>query len=180
MTAAWVHRFWPTLLGALLLSGSGTMLWWLGLNEESAAVVSGATPDSAPAEGPITDYLEFAGGVDTIPADTQVIVDGLRKLAGALGTLQVAPPDVAVDLRVAAEHVLLSPDAPGTTEAVRDSLLAAADTLTDGGTDAALVGSLADSIDPGTAVGMQRDVLVRFFVRAAEVLRVKANAQPTS
>jgi hypothetical protein len=177
MMAASVHRLWPTIVGALLLTGAATMLWWLGLREESAVVVSGSTSDVRPAEGPVADYLRFASAVDTVPANTGMIVDGLRKLAGALGTLG-APPGVAVDLRVAAEHVLLNPDAPGTTAAVRDSLVAAADGLTDGGTDAPVLGSLADSIDPRTPVGKQRDVLGRFFVRAAEILRLKANPPP--
>jgi hypothetical protein len=178
MTTALVHRFWPTIVGALLLIGAGTMLWWLGFNEGSAAVVSGATPDVRPAGGPVTDYLEFASGVDATPANSEMIVDGLRRLAGALGTLEGAPPGAAVDLRVAAEHILLSPDTPGTTKAVRDSLVAAADILTDGGTDAPRLGSLAASIDPATPVGMQGDVMARFFVRAAEILRAEGNAPP--
>jgi hypothetical protein len=100
-------------------------------DDPSAAAVT--SPAAQAADTPVQDFIEFAGGVDSrrqeSNADPQYIVEGLRKLAGALGTLGLGTPDLQVDLRVAAEHLLLSPTSPATTVVIRDALIAAAEAV---------------------------------------------------
>jgi hypothetical protein len=101
-------------------------------NDGAAAAV--APPAAQAADTPVQDFIEFAGAVDSRrqgsnDADPQYIVEGLRKLAGALGTLHVGSPDLQVDLRVVAEHLLLSPTSTATTMVVRNALIAAAEAI---------------------------------------------------
>jgi hypothetical protein len=85
-----------------------------------------------------------------------------------LGTLGVGNPDLHVDLRVVAEHVLLTPASPATTAAVRDALLRAADAMES--TDGALHGQ-ARSIDPTQPLIEQQATVHRFFRASAELIR---------
>ena len=97
-------------------------------------------PDTSGAQGSsvdrdasafVEDYLTLAdaAGDENSGVDEQFVADALRKLAAALGTLQLADLDVQVSLRVAAEHVLSNPQSPDTTVAVRNTLVSAADAM---------------------------------------------------
>jgi hypothetical protein len=171
MIAAAVHRFWPTIAGAAVLIGAAILLWWGGFNRQPAAVAPGDASQPRAIADPSADYVTFAGGLADGSADLDALVEGLRKLAAAMGALEGAAPEAAVDLRVAAEHVLLNPDAAGTTEAVRGSLLAAAGALEGSDTDTSPLRTVAESIDRETPLQNQQDRLVRFFILAADTLR---------
>jgi hypothetical protein len=170
MTSVVLQRLWPTIVGAMLLVAAAATLWWAGLDQQPAAVGRSTAPQDAAAGDPAADYRAYVSRLDGHSMSIELLVEGLRKLAGALGIVERNGPSVAVDLRVAAEHVLLNPDSPATTEAVRQSLLAAAGAL-----DRGLAGSplrpLAETIDGAAPLAQQGDALVRFFVRAAEILR---------
>lgn len=171
MSAAAGRGFRAAIVGGIVLIGAATLLWWAGADQRSADVapVGGSQPRTT--VEPAADYQAFAGRLAGASADVELVVEGLRRLAGALGALEGTPPEVAVDLRVAAEHLLLNPDALGTTEAVRDSLVAAAATLDRQGTGASPLRGLAESIDRETPLAKQQDQLLRYFVLAAERLR---------
>jgi hypothetical protein len=169
MIAAVVHRFWPTIAGAAVLIVGATLLWWAGFNRQPAAAASGEVSPRA-ADEPAAAYVEFARGLAAGSPDRDLLVEGLRKLAGAIGARKGTPPEVAVDLRVAAEHVVLNPEAVGTTEAVRASLVAAAAALERDATGASPLRRVAESIDRATPLANQQDQLARFFVLAGEVI----------
>jgi hypothetical protein len=135
------------------------------------ADVKGAT------DSPVQEYLRFA---DTPRADQDrrsqedlaYIVEGLRKLAGALGTLGVGEPDLQVDLRVAAEHLLLNPAAATNTPVVREALLSAAAALE----SEQLIGEANLKAVAG-AISLDRPVLEQtaavrtFFLESARAIR---------
>ena len=105
-------------------------------DEDAIAMGVPADNDGANSEtsSPVQDYLQFAGAagdrqIRDSDADPDAIVEGLRKLAGALGTLNLGSPDLQVDLRVAAEHFLLNSASTATAAAVRNSLISAADAI---------------------------------------------------
>ena len=89
-----------------------------GANADRVAATTG-TPASA-----VHEYAEFVDTLGTGPsADSTAIAEGLRRLAGALAALQLGSPELAIDLRVIAEHVLLNATSPATAEAVRTLLV---------------------------------------------------------
>ena len=105
-------------------------------DEDAIAMGVPADNDGANSEtsSPVQDYLQFAGAagdrqIRDSDADPDAIVEGLRKLAGALGTLNLGSSDLQVDLRVAAEHFLLNSASTATAAAVRNSLISAADAI---------------------------------------------------
>ena len=171
MSAAAGRGVWAAIVGSIVLIGVATVLWRADVGQRSAAVapVDGSRPRTT--ADPAADYQAFASRVAGESADVEAVVEGLRRLAGAVGALEGTPPEVAVDLRVAAEHLLLNPEAMGTTEAVRNSLAAAADTLDRPGAGASPLRVLAESIDRDTPLAKQQDQLRRYFVLAAESLR---------
>jgi hypothetical protein len=171
MIAAVVHRFWPTIAGAAVLIVGATLLWWAGFNRQPAAAAPGDAPPFA-IDDPAAAYVGFARGLADGPADLDRLVEGLRKLAGAIGAREGTPPQVAVDLRVAAEHVVLNPEAAGTTDAVRASLVAAAAALERDGTGPSPLRTVAESIDRATPLAKQQDQLARFFVLAGRAVDV--------
>jgi hypothetical protein len=176
-----IRRFWPTIVGAAVLVSAGAGMWWAGLAPTSLG--AGAASPVRPPNDPVRDYLDFAGGVRAgAPSTGALIVDGLRMLAGAVATMESTGPEVAIDLRVAAEHVLLSPDSIGTTVAVRESLLGAATRVEIDRGAAPLLLEAAESIDPQASLIQQRDELIRCFIAAADSLRrmKPAGAQPTT
>ena len=83
----------------------------------------------------VRDYVEIAdaAGEPTTVVDEKLLADALRKLAAALGALNLADVELQVALRVAAEHVLTDPQPVGTAAAVRSSLMSAADAIETGG-----------------------------------------------
>lgn len=121
---------------------------------------------------PLDVYLRFARDAANAEAvsDETLIVEGLQKLAGAIGSLNPGTLDVQVRLRVAAEHVLINSDAVATGEAVRDSLISAAEAVDMGGGGAPELRRLAGSIQPDRSLTEQRTTFLEFFRAAADAL----------
>lgn len=128
-------------------------------------------------DSPAQEYLRFAetprAGQDRqLQEDLVYIVEGLRKLAGALGTLGVGEPDLQVDLRVAAEHLLLNPAATTNTAVVREALLSAADAL-----ESEQLTGEANLREAASAISLDRPVLEQtaavqeFFLESARAIR---------
>jgi hypothetical protein len=80
----------------------------------------------------------------------------------------VGDPDLQVDLRVSAEHLILNPASPATTAAVRAALLRAADAMER--TDGALHDH-ARSIDPTTPLVDQQATVQAFFRETTQAIR---------
>lgn len=136
-----------------------------GASEPSTNESSGATG----AASPVADYLLF---IDAVGVDDQtLIVEGLRKLAGAVGYLNLGTLDVQVRLRVAAEHILLNPGSTSTTEAVRTALISAAEAIEMGGKSDEDLRRLAVSLQLDRPVTNQQETMVTFFRKAAAALK---------
>lgn len=135
-----------------------------------------ADDNRSPAAGlpsPVEGFIEFAataGDPQSGLSDDQM-AEGLRKLAGALGALNAAQPDLLVDLRVAAEHILLNPASIQTAALIQKTLVAATDAIERGGErDPALRGA-AESVRPDRPLIEQRVAVLSFFQRAADAIR---------
>lgn len=88
--------------------------------------------------------------------------------------LNVGSPDLPIDLRVGAEHLLLNPSSTETAAMIRDDLIAAAGAL-EPGTDAGRpLRAAAESIRPDRPLTEQRAVVLHFFRRAADALAAVA------
>jgi hypothetical protein len=126
----------------------------------------------APVISPVDDYLTFVDRLAATDSGTDALaLEGMRKLAAALGTLEVGGADLPVDLRIVAEHIAISPESVETTGAVQPRLLAAAVAL-DGQVSAASELQLAaHAIDSQMPLTQQRQALVTFFTRAGESIR---------
>jgi hypothetical protein len=133
----------------------------------AAAVASEAT-------SPVQEYLQLVGTAGTAAdVDDKFMADGLRTLAGAIGTLNLGTPDLQVDLRVAAEHILLNPASSATTEIVRNCLISAADAIETGGQDESdnNLTRLAESVHPEMPLIDQRATVQMFFQASAEAIK---------
>jgi hypothetical protein len=126
----------------------------------------------AAAEDAVRTYAAFAERLRAAqPAPgPDAVVEGLRRLAAALDALDVGGEELPVDLRVAAEHVRLNPDALATTELVRDRLVAAATALDRRREGEADLRPAAEAIDPKIPLGRQIDRVMRVLVQAAASL----------
>lgn len=139
---------------------------------DTAAPIDGATAIGTEANAPLEDYLQFAGSVGTRGADANqtLIVDGLRKLAGVLGILNLGSPELQVDLRVAAEHIVLNPASTATTESVRNALISAADAIETGRHDGDNLRQLAESVRLDLPLLDQQVTVHKFFQESAKVI----------
>lgn len=133
----------------------------------AGAASSGGTGSLSPVE----EYLQFASSdVTATNAHQQRMSEGLRKLAGALGTLNIGALGLQVDLRVAAEHLLLNPSSPETTALVRDALTSAADAIQTAADGGDRLRQLAQSVRPGVPLRDQRATVHQFFQDSASVI----------
>ena len=136
--------------------------------EEDSAVSSTASP--------FEDYLGYVRAVEDRqrhdPASSADVVEGLRKFAGALGTLGLGSPDLQVTLRVAAEHVAINQGSAAATPVVRDGLIAAADAIarehSSGPVDLRMI---AESIEPDEPLADQHPTIDDFFRESATALQ---------
>jgi hypothetical protein len=104
-------------------------------------------------------------------ADGAQLAEGLRKLAGVLAALNIGGPDLPINLRVGAEHILLNPASSEVTVLIRDDLIAAASALEVGtATDGSLRGS-AESIRTDRPLIEQRETVLQFFGQAAAAIQ---------
>jgi hypothetical protein len=139
-----------------------------GSNEQTSA-----SRDAAGAGAPLVqDYLQVAdaAGAETTTVDQQFLADALRKLAAALGTLNVADLEVQVALRAAAEHVLSNPHSMDTAEAVRNSLIAAAGAI-EVSTGATALRQSAESVDVDRPLLDQPETIRSFLRASSDALR---------
>ena len=161
-------RVWLAIAAVAVLAAGAWMF--------SPAEPEDVAPEAA-IQDPVAEYLAFVAGLEggnsVVPADAHVIVDGLRRLAGALGVLEIGSSELPIDLRIAAEHVVLNPGDAGTADAVRAGLIAAAD-----GLDDAAAREAAEAIDPRTPVSQQQERVTAFFQRAADVIRTVRVERP--
>lgn len=171
-TASSRRRSWMAISAVGLLAV--TAIFWAvgcaGSNDERSRGVD----EPAAANSPLQDYLRFAGTAETRGADVdrEYLADGLRKLAGALGTLNLGGPDLQVDLRVAAEHVLLNPASTATTEIVRNGLMSAAEAIEPGRPDGGdTLRRLAESVRPDGPLFDQRLTVQEFFQESAKAIQ---------
>lgn len=130
------------------------------------ATSAGVTPD------PVRGYVEFAQGLqDNAAADPATIAEGLRRLAGVMGTLDEPRPELMTDLRAGAEHVLLNPGSAEVAAIVRESLMAAAQAIQSGGTStAASARDSAERISPDEPLTAQAGAVRECFVQIAAAL----------
>jgi hypothetical protein len=170
-----LRRSWPVILAIVMAVAAAFCAPAREAdNDDDTAAV--AVPAEGEATSPVQDYLQFAGtGGDQLhpaaDADPRYIVEGLRKLAGALGTLHLGSPDLQVDLRVAAEHVLLNPTSTAITPLVRNDLIAAADAIEAERRTGVKLRSLAESIQRDTPLLDQQGALRDFFRESGKVLQ---------
>ena len=151
----------------------------------AAAVIAGAiwfsmggsggdtgTNAGAPVISPVDDYLAFADGLAAPDGNSEdFALEGLRKLAGALGTLGVGGADLPVDLRIVAEHIAINTQSVETTATVRPRLVAAAVALDGQISGTSELQKAANAIDVTMPLTEQREALVAFFTRAADGVR---------
>jgi hypothetical protein len=175
---------WLVIL-AVTLSAIGAIFWAIenvGDNDEDRAGVdmpadNGRGSATAGATtSPVEDYIRFAAAIgdrqlqDSVPPD--YVVEGLRKLAGALGTLNLGSPDLQVSLRVAAEHLLLTPASTATTAVVRDGLISAADAIEPQyGKGEVNLRLVAESIRPEKPLLDQQSAVDEFFRESATAMQ---------
>ena len=121
----------------------------------------------------VRDYLEMAdaAGAETTVVDEKFLADALRKLAAALGALNLADLEVQVALRVAAEHVLTNPQPVGTTAAVRNSLMSAADAIETGGNGDGSLRRSAESLRAELPLADQAATIREFLRISGPALR---------
>jgi hypothetical protein len=164
-------RRWTTVTVGVLFLVAAAWLWWPGMRDlgrRNPTADGGEVSQPAAAPDPAREYLAFADGLSTnAPRGDEVLVEGLRKLAGALGTLEGVEPEVPIDLRIVAEHILLNPESAETTAVVRTSLVAAADSLDRDRGGASELRPAVDAIDPQIPLSRQRDRMIQMFVAAA-------------
>jgi hypothetical protein len=153
---------------------------------DNAGGDSSANPDlvastTGTAASAVYEYVQFTDTLDARPGEdpsiaAMTIAEGLRRLAGALATLHLGSPDLAIDLRVTAEHVLLNPSSPATSETARKALIATATAIGERQPNAAA--ALQQSAEAVTAVApltTQQSTTYEFLRRSAHALAALAD-----
>jgi hypothetical protein len=169
-------RSWRTAFTVSLLAVAATSCSSNGPSTGESA--SGGGGETASATSPAGDFVRFAES-DFADGDAEYVAEGLRSLAGALGALNVGTPELAVDLRVAAEHVLLSPTAAATTAPVRAGLVSVASALDAAQETGPGLAPLAESIRSDVPLLDQLAQVRKFFqgcARAVQSLSGRASA----
>ena len=141
--------------------------------EEPTAAAGDAGSPRAALTSPVEEYIQFVAiaGDARPPLSDDQIAEGLRKLAGALGTLNAGAPDLLIDLRVGAEQVLLNPAATETTVIIREAMVTAADTIERrSGPDPALR-EAAQSVRSDRPLVEQRVAVLQFLRQAAHAIQ---------
>jgi hypothetical protein len=121
----------------------------------------------------VQPFIEFAStaGDPQSGSSGEQMADGLRKLAGALASLNAGSPDLWIDLRIGAEQVLLNPGSTETTAIIRESLIAAADALERGRGPEPALRETARSVRPDRPLMEQSVVVLDFFQQAADAVQ---------
>lgn len=169
---------------AAMLVIVAAVLWPVGCRndreEESTEAAGDNNESPLEAPPPVEAYVEFAaktGNPSARLSDAQM-AEGLRKLAGALGSLNMGGPDLVIDLRVGAEQVLLNPASAETAAIIREAMVAAADSIERRtGPDPALRGAV-ESVRPDRPLIEQRAAVLYFFQQAADAIHRRTPAGP--
>ena len=121
----------------------------------------------------VQDYVEIAdtASAETTVIDEKLLADALRKLAAALGALNLADVELQVALRVAAEHVLTDPQPVGTTAAVRNSLISAAEAIETGSQGDGSLRRSAESLREDLPLADQAAAIREFLSISGPALR---------
>lgn len=128
-------------------------------DESGVASTTGATSSA------VSDYVRFAAS-DAGPGP-EYVAEGLRKLAGATGSMGVGNPELAVNLRVTAEHVLLNPDAVETSSSVRTALTQVTAAIAEENRAAGdALREPVDALDARAPLANQHATLQQFFRRS--------------
>jgi hypothetical protein len=159
---------WRTAFTVSLLAVAATSCSSNGPSSGESA--SGGAGETASATSPAENFVRFAES-DFADGDADYVAEGLRRLAGALGALNVGTPELAVDLRVAAEHVLLSPTSAATTAPVRSGLVSAARALDVAQETGSSLESLAESIRSDVPLPDQMARVREFFQGCAQAVQ---------
>jgi len=168
----------PVIVAVVLLAAAAvSTIGCADRSEERVIAVDGTAGNGAESgsadrtESPLQEYVQFAAAAAAAgpQAETLYMADGLRKLAGALGSLRVGTPELHVDLRVAAEQILLNP--ASTSAIVRMALISVAAAIAGRhGDDVDNLRRLAESIRPGRPILDERVTIEQFFQHSANVL----------
>lgn len=166
------------IIVAVVVAGSAGCGGSGGGETEDETAATGTAPAATP--DPVQTFDRFAAGLpasDTLDAAT--IAEGMRALAGAVGTLGVAPPELLVDLRVVPEHVLLNPASPEVAATVRQTLVSVGGALAMApGADGAAVQQAAEKIQGDMPLTGQGAALRTFFQEAAKAIGAAAQKSP--
>jgi hypothetical protein len=143
-------------------------------NPDLVASTSGTAASAVHEYMQLADTLEDRPGADPAFAATTT-AEGLRRLAAALATLGVGSPDLAIDLRITAEHVVLNPSSPATSEAVRKALIATAAAIGEQQPNAvAALQQSAEAVTPTAPLDSQQSDVHEFLRRSARALAAMA------
>jgi hypothetical protein len=164
--ALWAAAVVTVVIGA-------AVFWSVRQTDREREPNVGAVDDSESPPAPVEDYLRFVAAVPDSQSglSDDRMAEGLRKLAGALGTLNIGSPDLLIDLRVGAEHILLNPASAETTATIRAALVATADTLDRGTETGRALQGAAESIRSDQPLAEQRMAVLHFFRQAADAIQ---------
>lgn len=115
--------------------------------------------------------MASAAGADTTTIEDEFVAGALRKLAAALGTLNVADIQLQTALRVSAEHVLSNPQPAGTSAAVRNSLISAVEAIEAVGPEDIDLRRSAESLRADRPLSDQSAIIREFLSRSGPALR---------
>lgn len=132
----------------------------------------GTSGSTAPSASAVSEYVAFASDLQLPPGAPAVTdtIEGLRRLAGALGELGIGDPSLPIDLRVSAEHLSLNQRSTANATRVCDLLRAVAAALPPGA-GAERAAAAAAALDPMMPLPDQAAALETFFRAAADALR---------
>jgi hypothetical protein len=179
------QRWWPWVIVAslaiLLAFFAGNRL---GLDEprsriEGQAEVRDVAASTDTAKSVVEDYSQYVDGLESPIEGSTValgdVAEGLRRLAGALAVLGLGSDDLPIDLRVTAEHILLSSESAATAPPVRAVLIEAADTI--GAERRDIAPSLrrsAAAVNPNQPIAGQVTTVQQFLRLSADALEAIA------
>ncbi len=176
-------RTWMLLIAAVL---AAIVLWAAGRFARGDGSATEGQPDgievastTGASSSAVSDYARFAE-TDAEP-QPEYLADGLRRLAGAVGALGLGTPDLAVNLRVTAEHVLLNPDALETSSTVRNALMQVASAIAEQNPAAGdSLRRTVESLDARSPLAGQHAMVQQFFRQSGDAIEQLARAQDGS
>jgi hypothetical protein len=143
---------------------------------------AGTSPEPAAAAGvddasePVRSFVEFAQELSAEePLQPADIAEGMRRLAGAAGTLGAIPPELGAGLRIGAEHVLLNPEGADVSATVHGTLTRVAASLEEA-PNAQAIQDAAGALRADAPITQQSAALRRYFGVVAQALQAHRSA----